>query len=461
MRSIGYRVVDVLVEHWASLHNRPAMHVSSRESLESKLREDLPRKPSDFDAVMKLVVDDVFTSIGYLPHPRFFGFIPTPSNWVSAMADALAAGVTPFCGTWLEGSGAIQIELVTLDWLKQLLGFPESTGGLFVSGGSIANLTALAAARDAQPDIDMREHAIYYSDQTHSSIDRALKILGYRNSQIRRLETDESLRLDLDQLQNAIRADIAGGRKPHLIVANAGTTNTGAVDPLSDIAQICRKQKIWMHVDGAYGAAAAISGRGAKLLEGIASADSITLDPHKWLFQPYAIGCVLVRDTGTLRDFFHAMPEYLQDAETERGEINLCDYGPELTRPFRALKLWMSLKVFGADAFARAVEHGISLAESVQQMLTEDACWQLISPAQLGIVCFRYVAGGMSDEQLDELNSNIARGAAEDGCCFLSTTQVRDRTVLRMCTIQPSTTEDDLRMSIGCLKRFGERLSRV
>ena len=458
---MGYRVIDVLVAHWAALRDKPAMHVSSRESLESKLREDLPQDPSDFDAVLKLVVDDVFTSIGYLPHPRFFGFIPTPSNWVSAMADALAAGVTPFCGTWLEGSGPTQVELVTLDWLKQLLGFPESAGGLFVSGGSIANLTALAAARDAHPGSDPREHAVYYSDQTHSSIDRALKILGYRDSQIRRLGTDDALRLNIDHLQNAIHADLAAGRKPHLVVANAGTTNTGAVDALDDIAQICQKQKVWMHVDGAYGAAAAISDRGAKLLDGIERADSITLDPHKWLFQPYSIGCVLVRDAGTLGDFFHAMPEYLQDAETERGEINLCDYGPELTRPFRALKLWMSLKVFGADAFARAVEHGIWLAESVQQMLAADECWQLVSPAQLAIVCFRYIHPGMSEEALDRLNGDIARSAAQEGCCFLSTTQVRSRTVLRMCTIQPSTTQSDLRMSIDCLKRFGEQLRRV
>ena len=463
MRSIGYRVVDVLVAHWAGLHDKPAMHVSSRASLESKLHEDLPRDPSDFNGVLDLVMTDVLSSIGHLNHPRFFGFIPTPSNWVSAMADAVVAGVTPFCGTWLEGSGPTQIELVTLGWLKQLLGYPESAAGLFVSGGSIANLTALAAARDAQPAVDTSEHAVYYTDQTHSSIGRALKILGYRESQIRRLGTDESLRLNVDHLQDAINADRASGLKPHLVVANAGTTNTGAIDPLTDIAQICREQKMWMHVDGAYGAAAAICDRGAKLLDGIGHADSITLDPHKWLFQPYAMGCLLVRNAGTLRGFFHAMPEYMQDteAETERGEPNLCEYGPELTRPFRALKLWMSLKVFGADAFGRAVEHGISMAESVQQILAADACWELISPAQLGIVCFRYAAPGMSDKQLDELNSEIARSAAEDGCCFLSTTQVRGRTVLRMCTIQPSTTEADLRMSIDCLRRFGEQLAQA
>jgi glutamate/tyrosine decarboxylase-like PLP-dependent enzyme len=339
-----------------------------------------------------------------------------------------------------------------------LIGFPPSAGGLFVSGGSIANLTALAVARDSKPGVETGSQVIYRTDQTHSSVDRALKILGYGEDQIREVGTDERLRLDTADLLGQVAADRRGGRTPHIVVGNAGTTNTGAIDPVAELAEICRTEDMWLHVDGAYGAAAAISERGAKLLEGIEAADSITLDPHKWLFQPYAIGCVLLRDARKLRDFFHVMPEYLQDAEPERGEINPCDYGPELTRSFRALKLWMSLKVFGADAFARAIDHGLGLAEATEKMLRGEDCWEIVSPAQLAIVCFRYTRSGLSDQSIDEVNTEIAHRTSEDGCCFLSTTRLQGRPVLRMCTIQPSTTEADLRLTIDCLRGYAERL---
>lgn len=446
MRAAGYRVIDTIVDHLQRVPDLPAMRVSSREALEAKLREPLPDTPSEFDSVLDGVLDDVFTSIGHLNHPRFFGFIPTPSNYISVLADTLAAGFTPFCGTWLEGSGPAQIELVALSWIANLCGLPEGAGGVFVSGGSLANLTALAAAREAKPDRD--RHVVYCSDQTHSSIDRALKILGYTPGQFRKLESDDAYRLNPREVVEAVAADRAAGHVPLAVVANAGATNTGAVDPLQELASICRANDLWLHVDGAYGAAAVFSKRGRQELQGIGEADSISLDPHKWLFQPYPLGCVMLREPQRLRDVFHVMPEYLQDAETHRGEVNFCDYSPELTRPFRALKLWMSLKVFGAEAFERAIAHGFETADALARLLKQDDCWEIVSPPSMAIVCWRYRGGS------DELQREVAHAAAADGCCFVSTTVLRGRTVLRMCTIQPATTERDLRMSLGCLKRY-------
>jgi glutamate/tyrosine decarboxylase-like PLP-dependent enzyme len=211
---------------------------------------------------------------------------------------------------------------------------------------------------------------------------------------------------------------------------------------------------MWLHVDGAYGAAAVFSEQGRSRLRGIASAHSITLDPHKWLFQPYPMGCLLIRETQRLRDAFHVLPEYLRDTETATGEVNFCDYGPELTRPFRALKLWMSLKVFGADAFARAIDRGMAMAEKTEALLRADSRWEVVTPASMAIVCFRYRAPHLDESAEDELQTRIAHAAAEDGCCFLSTTALRGRTVLRMCTIQPATTEDDLRVTLDCLGRM-------
>jgi glutamate/tyrosine decarboxylase-like PLP-dependent enzyme len=348
--------------------------------------------------------------------------------------------------------------LVTIDWLKEACGLPSSAGGLFVSGGSIANLTALAAARDHRPN-DISQHVIYVSDQTHSSIDRALKILGYKAAQLRKITSDASFRIDIAELKRAIDADLSAQRTPHAVVATAGTTNTGAVDPLHEVADICRNTNAWLHVDGAYGAAAVLSARGREILDGLGRADSITLDPHKWLFQPYLLGCVLVREPHHLLNFFRFSPEYLRDTETEGGEVNLCDYGPELTRSFRALKLWMSLKVFGADAFGAAIDHGLACAETAERILRRHSRWEILSPAHLGIVCFRYVKPGLSEEQLDELNTEIARETADDGCCFVSTTVLRRRTSLRFCTIQPSTSEEDLERSIDCLGSAGDRLA--
>jgi glutamate/tyrosine decarboxylase-like PLP-dependent enzyme len=217
---------------------------------------------------------------------------------------------------------------------------------------------------------------------------------------------------------------------------------------------------MWLHVDGAYGAAAVFSDRGRSFLQGVGSADSITLDPHKWLFQPYPMGCLVVREPQRLREAFHVLPEYLRDTETDSGEINFCDYGPELTRPFRALKLWMSLKVFGAGAFARAIDHGLHMAEQTEALLRADPRWEVVSAASMAIVCFRYRAPHLDAAAEDQLQTDIAHAAAEDGCCFLSTTALRGRTVLRMCTIQPTTTDDDLRMTLDCLMGHAAELVR-
>ena len=456
MRAYGYRAIDTLVDHWSNIGNLPAMRVSPREPLEALLREPLPAAAASFEDVLAEAVAKPFSSIGHLNHPRFFGFIPTPSNFVSVLADALAAGYTPFCGTWLEGSGPAEVELVTLAWLNSLFGLPETAGGLYVSGGSIANLTALVAIRESKPD--RASHVIYCSDQTHSSVDRAVRIVGYDQSQFRRLPSDDAYRMSPAVLEEAVAADRRAGLTPLAVVANAGTTNTGAIDPFADLAAICRRERMWLHVDGAYGAAAVFSERGRALLHGIEHVDSITLDPHKWLFQPYPMGCLLMREPRHLRDAFHVLPEYLRDTETRTGEINFCDYGPELTRPFRALKLWMSLKVFGADAFARAIDHGLRLAERTEELLRADDCWEVVSPASMAIVCFRYRTPNVDAAAEDRLQTEIAHAAATDGCCFMSTTALRGRTVLRMCTIQPTTTEDDLRVTLDRLRHHATSL---
>jgi glutamate/tyrosine decarboxylase-like PLP-dependent enzyme len=461
MRDLGYRIVDQLVEHFATLIDKPVMHVTPRAELEPRLREPLPEQPAEIPALLDQLQREVWSNIGNVQHPRFFAFIPSPSNFVSVMADALAAGFNPFAGNWLEGSGTTQLELVTIDWLRQMCGLPDTAGGLFVSGGSMANLTALAAARGARLENRGETAVVYFSDQTHSSLEKALRILGFARDQVRKLPADDQFRLRLPELSRAVAEDRAAGRLPFCVIANAGTTNTGAVDPLNDLADFCAKEDLWLHVDGAYGAAACLTERGKRLMAGIERADSLSLDPHKWMFQPFETGCVLLRDVRLLKKTFHTMAEYLEDTKRiETEEINYYDYGPQLTRGFRALKLWLSLKTFGAAAFRAAIERGFALAEFAEDTLRQRSCWQIVTPATMGIVTFRFVLPGAGQGESNVLHRRLVEAMAEDGFAFANSTALGGQTVMRFCTINPRTTEEDILATIAQLEQFGARLSQ-
>jgi aromatic-L-amino-acid/L-tryptophan decarboxylase len=459
MRSLGYRIVDQIVEHLENLASKPVMRVSPRSELEAELREQLPEQPTPIDSLLTQLRCAVWPNIGNVQHPRFFAFIPSPSNFVSVMADALAAGFNPFAGNWFEGSGPAQIELVTVDWLREMCGLPETAGGLFVSGGSMANLTALAAARREMLGGRNDDAVIYFSDQTHNSIEKALRVLGFARKQIRALPSDENFRLPVESLRRAVAEDRADGKRPFCVVANAGSTNTGAVDPLDQLADLCKRENLWLHADGAYGVAAGLSERGRKLLMGIERVDSLSLDPHKWLFQPFEIGCVLARDARLLKKSFHTMAEYLEDAKrAEEEEINYYDYGVQLTRGFRALKLWLSIKTFGAAAFRQAINRGFDLAEFAEDVLRQSGCWRIVTPATMGIVTFRYVAKGRSETEIDEIHRRMVQMMTEDGFAFANSTALRGQIVMRLCTINPRTTEDDVRATIQQLEQFGRAL---
>ena len=458
MRALGYRVVDILVEHFQELPGKPVTRKADRPTLEARLREALPEHGANALEVLDQLQRDVFSNIMHTDHPRFFAFVPSPSNFVSVMADALAAGFNVFAGTWLEASGPTQIELVTIDWLRQACGLPDSAGGLFVSGGSMANMTGLAVARHIKLGNRFEGAVVYFSDQTHSSVERGLRVLGFQDHQMRKIQSDERFRLDVSALERAVEADHAAGRVPFCVVANAGTTNTGAIDPLLDLADYCRREELWLHVDGAYGAAAVFCERGQALLDGLGRVDSLSLDPHKWLFQPYEIGCVLVREARWLKEAFHILPEYLEDIEGKEGEVNFCDRGIQLTRGFRALKLWMSLQVFGRSAFQEAVNHGFEMAEVAEAATRELSNWEVVTPAQMGVVTFRCIPEDLSPEELNCLNRELVEEMIADGFAMISSTILREQTVLRMCTINPRTAEADVRETIKRLDDISERL---
>jgi len=460
MRALGYRVVDLLVERTAALPDLPAAGWADRETLARALAEPPPEEPRPVEEVLARLEREVMPRAMGISHPRFFAFVPGPSNFVSAMADALAAGWNPFVGTWFAGAGPAEVELVTVDWLRTICGFPEPAGGLFVSGGSAANLTALHAARHALlgPAGDQRA-VVYFSDQTHSAVERALAVLGFAPEQVRKLPADGDFQLAPADLRKAIAADRAAGRRPFLVVANAGTTNTGAVDPLDALAGICQEEGLWLHADGAYGAAAALTPRGRALLAGLPRVDSLALDPHKWLFQPFEIGCVLLRDRRLLHDAFTIHADYLQDVHRDVEAVNFCDYGIQLSRSFRALKLWMSLQVFGLAEFRRAVERGLDLAERAEGILRRDPAWEVVTPARLAVVTFRFQAPGVAADALERVNLGIVDGLRAGGFAVVTSTRLRGRTALRLCTINPRTTDADLAGTIERMAEVGRGLA--
>jgi aromatic-L-amino-acid decarboxylase len=453
MRRFGYRVVDLLADHFARMEHGPA----GAKAQPGQIIPLFDREPSehgrDPQEILAQLERDVFPNNLHVDHPRFFAFVPGPNNFVSAMADALSAGFNVFNGTWFGGSAAAALELGVVRWLGRVCGFPAEAGGLFVSGGSMANLTALVAARHARLNDRIEGAVVYFSDQTHSSVERALRVIGFAPGQIRKIESDSEFKLQLESLRAAVADDRTQGLRPFCIVANAGTTNTGAVDPLPVLADFAAADKLWLHVDGAFGAAALLSERGRALLQGLERADSISLDPHKWLFQSFECGCVLVRDAALLKSAFQIKADYLRDVHRVVEEFNPCDYGVQLTRSFRALKLWLSLETFGLAAFREAIGRGFELAELAERELRARDGWEILSPAQMATVCFRFGKD-------DELQTRLVDAMLHDSYALLTSTTLRGATSLRLCTINPRTTDQDIIETVNRLDRFARELTK-
>ncbi len=456
MKALGYKVIDMIVDHQLSVADKPVKKQLDQAALEALLIQPVPEEGTDVLGLVKQLQDEIFVDIEHKIHPRDFAFIPGPSNFVSVMADTIASGFNIFSGAQITSGGATIIELLVIEWLCGLFGFASGAGGLFVSGGSAANLTGLATARKIKLSDRVDGARVYYSDQTHVSNIKALKLLGFQADQFSTIVSDTNFCIDLGHLCNQIAADRATGHKPFCVIANAGTTNTGAVDPLDQLATLCEQEDLWLHVDGAFGAAAALTDKGRERLKGLNKVDSLSFDPHKWFFQPYEIGGVIVRDKTHLQKTFATNAEYLRDIQDPaQQDVNFFDYGIQMTRGFRALKMWLSIKTFGINAFRRAIERGMELAEVAEIELKKSANWEIITPAQLGIVTFRYRVPELAEARLSEINQKIVDAMLADGFAFVLTTSLRGHTVLRICAINPRTTDEDIRQTIHKLEQFG------
>jgi aromatic-L-amino-acid decarboxylase len=445
MRRLGYQTVDMLVDRLSAVAEGPVIRRADRPEMERRLREPPPEVAQRFDEILGRLGTDVLPFASVTGHPRYFAFIPGCPTWPASLGDLIASVSNIENSSWLESAGPSELELVVLDWFKEWISYPAEAEGVLVSGGSAANMTALACAREALLGAMSERVVAYVSDQAHSSVARAARVLGFRPEQVRVLPTDERFRMRPDALVDAMDADLRVGLRPLFVSASAGSTNTGAVDPLPELAEICKEKGAWLHVDGAYGGFAALTGRGRRLLQGIELADSVTLDPHKWLYQPFECGCLLVRQGHYLREAFEITPDYLKDTEVLAREVNFADRGVQLSRMCRALKLWVSLKYFGVAAFRTAIDRSLDLAREAQARIENSGELELLVPATLGVVCFRRRFESVDDEdELARLNAGLVEGLTASDEGHISSTRLRGRYALRMCVLNHTSTSDDV-----------------
>jgi glutamate/tyrosine decarboxylase-like PLP-dependent enzyme len=448
MRRGGYATVDALVARLADPGADPVLRRADAAQMRSRLGGPPPEQPGDYGAVLARVVGDVLPYAARTDHPGYLAFIPSFTTWPAALAELTAAAANPYCGAWMEAAGAAQVELEVIDWFRSWLGLPPGTAGVLVSGGSAANLTALLVAREAAGG-PSDESVLYVSDQAHSSLARTARAMGLRPQQVRVLPTDDRWRLSPDTVAAAVRADRGAGSVPFALSASAGSTNTGAVDPLADLADVCAAEGLWLHVDAAYGGFAALTAKGRAVLAGIDRADSVTLDPHKWLYQPMECGCVLIRDGARLERTFAIHPDYL-DSEAARGagEVNLADRGLQLSRGFRALKVWMTVQTFGLAAFRACIQRNLELAEYAEALIRSHPGLSLMAPATLGIVCFRRDWPGCDETETERRGTALAEDLERGGTALVSTTRLAGRHAIRLCILNPTSSEQHIRRVI-------------
>jgi aromatic-L-amino-acid/L-tryptophan decarboxylase len=474
IKRFGYQVVDLIADYLTELPERPVWRPYPEELAQSLLSEPVPQTGQEAGALLS----EFATRIAPYPfgngHPRYFAWVNSPPAVIGIFAEALAAAMNPSCAG--GNHAAIYVERQVVRWFKELFGFPESAMGLLVSGGSMATLTALAVARQSRAGAGINPRAtglqgggprflIYRSDQAHSCVQKSVEALGIGSDNLRTISVDQDLRLDVAKLEAAIVSDLAAGHRPLAVVASAGTTNTGAIDPLRDTAEVCRRYGLWLHVDGAYGALALLSRRYQAELAPLALADSLAFDPHKWMSVPYEAGLVIVRDAEALRATFSLVPEYLRiDTETEggvHGPTWFSEYGFLQTRGFLALKVWMALKQAGLAGYTRAVEHDLALAEHLAARVDASPLLELAAPPSLSIVCFRYAPAALAgnNERLNALNQRLLERVQLGGTAFLSSTTLTGRLVLRACIVNYRSTRADIDQMVDAVLAAGKILT--
>jgi glutamate/tyrosine decarboxylase-like PLP-dependent enzyme len=465
VQALSHQIVTDAIGYLRDVRDRPVWQDMPAE-VKASLATPLPRSPMPLAEVYREVADNVMPYPMGNVHPRFWSWYMGSSNFTGALGDFLAA----IQGSNLGGGNhaAALMDQQVVDWCKEMMGFPGSASGTLVSGGSMANLIGLTVARNTKAGIDVREQGVagikqplrfYGSDQIHSCHRKAVEALGMGNQALRRILTDAEFRIDLKALRTTITQDRAAGLKPACVIGTAGTVNTGAIDDLQALAEIAAEEDLWFHVDGCIGALIAIAPRNAYRVAGIERADSVALDPHKWLHAPFEVGCALVRDALAHRAAFAVTPEYLET--TLRGLASgdwLHDYGLQTSRGFRALKVWMALKEHGIEKFGRLIDQNIVQAHRFSASVEAEPLLELLAPTNINIVCYRYRREGIKGQKLKALNIEIMLRLQEEGIAAVSDTTVHGEHCLRIAVNNHRSRQDDLELLLQETVRLGNEI---
>ena len=465
-RALAHRMVDDSLDHLVSLRERPVWQPvpdASRRALD----EPLPRAGQGAEAAYDAFVAHVLPYSNGNRHPRFFGWAQGNGTPLGMMADMLAAGMNPHVAGFAQAPALVEEQV--LRWLIEVMGFPPAASGVLVLGGSMAGLLGLAVARHARAGFEVGAEGlaggprlcVYASQAAHHWVTKAVELLGLGRAGLRRIATDPADRVDLSDLRAQIAADRGAGRRPICVVGTAGTVGTGAIDDLEALADLCAREGLWLHVDGAFGALARLSRRLAPLVRGIERADSLAFDLHKWMYQPFDVACVLVRDAELHRAAFAASASYVAPLErgVSAGGLPFADRGVDLTRSFRALKVWLALKAHGVDAIAAVIEQNVEQARALARRIAAEPELELLAEVVLSVVCFRFRRPGLAEPGLDALNQELLLRVQESGLAVPSSARVRGRFALRCAFFNHRTRPEDLDLLVDAVLRAGRALA--
>jgi glutamate/tyrosine decarboxylase-like PLP-dependent enzyme len=461
-RAIAHRAIDDAIDYLRDIRDRPVWREMPAE-VRSSFDALLPRSSTPLGQVYRQVTETLMPYPMGNIHPRFWAWYMGSSNFTGALGDFLAA----VQGSNLGGGNhaAAKMDRQVVNWCKEMIGFPASASGTLVSGGSMANTIALIVARNVKAEVDVRENGVaaierplrfYASDQVHSCHRKAIEAMGLGNRALQRIPTKEDLRINLDALRTAVARDRAAGLRPACVIGSAGTVNTGAIDDLHSLADFAAHENLWFHVDGCIGALIAIAPQSAHLVRGLERADSIALDPHKWLHAPFEVGCVLVRDAAAHLASFSVAQEYLE--KTSRGIASadwLYEYGLQTSRGFRALKVWMALKEHGVEKFGRLIDQNIVQARYLNGLIASEPSLENVAPTTINIVCFRYRLPGLDELVVRRLNVEIMMRLQEEGIAAISDTTVQGKHCLRAAINNHRTRRSDLDLLVREVVRLG------
>lgn len=466
MRELGHQMVEDMMTYLETVRERPAWQPIPQE-VKLNFQQPIPVAPTDAESVYQEFLDNILPyPLGNI-HPRFWGWVLGTGTPIGMMAEMLASGMN--CSLGGGEQIAVDVELQVIEWMKHIMGFPLEASGLLVSGGSMANLVGLTVARNTLAEYDIRKRGVrdlprpmtlYCSEETHSSIQKAAELLGLGSESVRRIGVNDYFEIDIAALEAAIYEDKARGYQPFCIVGNIGTTNTGAIDDLDLLADIAEREGMWFHIDGAFGALAVLTEHIRPGLAGMERADSLAFDLHKWMYVPYEVGCVLVQHEDSHRKTFSMTPDYL--ARAERGisaaKTWLSDYGVQLSREFRALKVWMSVKTHGIEAYGQLIQQNIEQARYVAELI--DACPELerLAPVTLNVVNFRYRREGLNETQLNKLNDTLLMDLQESGVAAPTSTLLNGKYAIRVAVTNHRSKREDFEIFIQKLLELGRKV---